>query len=183
MQWDRISCRHRGSVVVLDLVGRLCLCGEGALSFTLSGLWEQGDRRFLLNMAEVPYIDSGCLGEIVRFFWSVRRRGGCMALCAVNPRTTSLLETTRLSEHIRVFDTEDAGVLALEAGEIPDHPEASHTADAIPPEDLLPDTRRDLFSSWPATSSGTGLIDDASFWVILVALLAALIWTLAASWR
>ena len=62
-----ISERRIGSVVILDLQGKILL-GDGDIQLKeyIARLIEQGERRILLNMAGVPYMDSSGLGEVVR---------------------------------------------------------------------------------------------------------------------
>ena len=73
----QIEERAVGDVVVLDLKGRLTL-GEGdeLLKDKVNSLLNQGHKKIVLNLADVPYIDSAGLGEIVRTFTTVSRQGG-----------------------------------------------------------------------------------------------------------
>ena len=73
----QIEERAFGDVVVLDLKGRVML-GEGdeILKDKVNSLLNQGKKKIVLNLAEVPYIDSAGLGEIVRTFTTVSRQGG-----------------------------------------------------------------------------------------------------------
>ena len=60
-------------------------------------------------------MDSACLGEVVRSGSPVWRLGGLFGLCNAAPRVRELLDITKLSQWIPVFETEDAGVEALQA--------------------------------------------------------------------
>ena len=72
-----IEERTVGDVVVLDIKGRVQL-GEGdeMLKDKVNSLLNQGQKKIVLNLAEVPYIDSAGLGEIVRTYTTVSRQGG-----------------------------------------------------------------------------------------------------------
>ena len=64
-------------VTILDLKGKITLGdGDEALKDKINSLIQQNRRRILLNFAEVPYIDSAGLGEVVRTYTTVSRQGG-----------------------------------------------------------------------------------------------------------
>ncbi len=73
----QIDQRAVGDVVVLDLKGRVTM-GEGdeLLKDKVNSLVNQGHKKIVLNLAEVPYVDSAGLGEIVRTYTTVSRQGG-----------------------------------------------------------------------------------------------------------
>src|SRR4026208_2106242 len=101
----QIDERAVGDVVVLDLKGRVTL-GEGdeLLKDKVNSLINQGQKKLVLNLAEVPYIDSAGLGEIVRTYTTVSRQGGSLKLLSLTKRITDLLAITKL---LTVFETHD----------------------------------------------------------------------------
>src|SRR4029079_1237280 len=102
----QIDERTVGDVVVLDIKGRVQL-GEGdeILKDKVNSLLNQGKKKIVLNLAEVPYIDSAGLGEVVRTFTTVSRQGGQLKLLNLTKRITDLLAITKL---LTVFDTYDS---------------------------------------------------------------------------
>ena len=72
----QIHQRQVGDVMLIDVVGKMTL-GEGdeLLRDKVNSLIQQGHRKLVLNLAEVPYIDSAGLGEIVRTYTTVSRQG------------------------------------------------------------------------------------------------------------
>ena len=80
----QIEERNVGDVKVLDLKGKVTL-GEGdeLLKDKVNSLVNQGNKKIILNLAEVPYIDSAGLGEIVRTYTTVSRQGGSLKLLTV----------------------------------------------------------------------------------------------------
>ncbi|HEX7794392.1 MAG TPA: STAS domain-containing protein [Vicinamibacterales bacterium] len=102
----QIDERTIGDVVVLDIKGRVQL-GEGdeMLKDKVNSLLNQGRKKIVLNLAEVPYIDSAGLGEVVRTFTTVSRQGGSLKLLNLTKRITDLLAITKL---LTVFDTYDS---------------------------------------------------------------------------
>jgi anti-sigma B factor antagonist len=103
----QISERAIGSVMILDLKGKITL-GEGdeALKDKINSLIMQGHKNMLLNLADVPYIDSAGLGEIVRTYTTVSRQGGKLKLVNLTKRITDLLSITKLLTVFETFDTE-----------------------------------------------------------------------------
>jgi anti-sigma B factor antagonist len=107
----KLSSRLADEVTVLDLEGKILL-GEGDILIkqAMDDLLAQGRRKFLLNLAKVPYIDSAGLGQIIRCFTAIRKAGGTLKLLSPNSKVIDLLTVTKL---VNVFDwyNEEAGAL------------------------------------------------------------------------
>lgn len=107
----QIDERTVGDVVVLDLKGRVMLGdGDEVLKDKVNSLLNQGMKKIVLNLAEVPYIDSAGLGEVVRTYTTVSRQGGHLKLLNLTKRITDLLAITKL---LTVFDTYDSETEAV----------------------------------------------------------------------
>jgi anti-sigma B factor antagonist len=108
-----IDERNVGDVTVLDLKGKM-LIGEGdeLLREKINGLVEGGKNKILLNLAEVPYVDSAGLGEIVRCYTTVSRSSGQLKLMNLTKRLEDLMSITKL---LTVFDTYDNEETALKS--------------------------------------------------------------------
>ena len=99
----QIEQRSAGEVIVLDLKGKMTL-GEGdeLLKDKINSLLQQGHKKVVLNLEDVPYIDSAGLGEIVRTYTTISRQGGSLKLLNLTKRITDLLSITKL---LTVFET------------------------------------------------------------------------------
>jgi anti-sigma B factor antagonist len=98
-----IEERMAGHVVVLDIAGKLTIDqGAERLKDKINSLISQERTLVLLNLAKVPYIDSGGLGQLVASYGSVMKAGGVLKLANVNARNHDLLSITRL---VTVFET------------------------------------------------------------------------------
>jgi anti-sigma B factor antagonist len=106
-----IEERAVGDVMVLDLKGRVTL-GEGdeLLKDKVNSLINQGQKKLVLNLADVPYIDSAGLGEIVRTYTTVSRQGGSLKLLSLTKRITDLLSITKLLTVFETFESEQDAV-------------------------------------------------------------------------
>ena len=107
----QIEQRTVGDVVVLDLKGRITL-GEGdeLLRDKVNSLLNQGQKKIVLNLADVPYVDSAGLGEIVRTYTTVSRQGGSLKLLNLTKRITDLLSITKLLTVFETFESETDAV-------------------------------------------------------------------------
>ena len=112
----QIEERAVGDVVILDLKGKITL-GEGdeLLKDKVNSLVNQGQRKILLNLGGVPYIDSAGLGEVVRTYTTVSRQGGSLKLLNLTKRITDLLSITKLLTVFETFDAESEAVQSFSA--------------------------------------------------------------------
>ncbi len=101
----KLNTRKVGDVTVIDVSGRITL-GEGssALRDVLRELITQGDKKILLNLSDVSYIDSSGIGELVSGFTSVANAGGTLKLLGLTKRVKDLLQITKL---YTVFDVHE----------------------------------------------------------------------------
>ena len=107
----KLSSRQVGDVTVLDVAGRITL-GEGssALRDTLRDLVSKGQKKILLNLGEVSYIDSSGIGELVSGFTTVANHGGQLKLLGLTKRVKDLLQITKLYTVFDVHDDEAGAV-------------------------------------------------------------------------
>ena len=112
----QIAERAVGDVVVLDVKGRITL-GEGdeVLKDKVNTLVNQGKKKIILNLADVPYVDSAGLGEIVRTYTTVSRQGGSLKLLNLTKRISDLLSITKLLTVFETFDAEKEAIASFSA--------------------------------------------------------------------
>ena len=109
----KASTRQIDGVTVVDLSGRITL-GEGSviLRDTVKDLLGKGQKKILLNLGDVSYIDSSGIGELVSAFTSVRNQGGELKLLHLTKKVHDLLQITKL---YTVFDVKDDEATAIAA--------------------------------------------------------------------
>ena len=107
-----IASREVNGVTVLDLSGRITL-GEGSVQLrdAIRGLISKGQKNILLNLADVNYIDSSGLGELVSAFTTAKNQQAEVKLLSLTKKVHDLLQLTKL---YTVFDIQDdeAGAIA-----------------------------------------------------------------------
>ena len=112
-----VSERTVGAITLLDLDGQLILgaSAEG-LRDKVRSLLQQGRLQVIVNLAAVPYMDSGGLGELVQAYATVTKQGGALKLLHLTSRLRDLLVITKLAT---VFDCYEAEDVALASFAVP----------------------------------------------------------------
>jgi anti-sigma B factor antagonist len=104
-----------GNVTVLDIVGRLTIDQAAQhLKDKIHSLIAQQRTQIVLNLKNVPYIDSGGLGQLAASYGSVMKTGGALKLLNVNSRNHDLLSITRLVTLFETFDSEAEAVQSFQ---------------------------------------------------------------------
>jgi anti-sigma B factor antagonist len=98
------TCRDVGEIAVVDFSGKITL-GEGSATLRklVRELVENGRRKILLNLADVDYIDSSGIGELVGAYTTVRSASGELKLVYLTKRVRDIIQITRL---FTVFDVQ-----------------------------------------------------------------------------
>ncbi|HSK72185.1 MAG TPA: STAS domain-containing protein [Pyrinomonadaceae bacterium] len=106
-----ITERRNDSVIVLDLKGNIRL-GEGNIELhdKLRLLVERGEKKILLNLADVFYIDSSGLGELVAGFTTLKKNKGELKLLHLTQRVNELMMITKLLTVFEVYESESGAV-------------------------------------------------------------------------
>ena len=103
----KLTTRQVGDVTVIDAVGRITL-GEGSSTFRdlIRDMAAAGNKKILLNLGEVSYIDSSGIGELVSGFTTMTNHGGSLRLLNLTKRVKDLLQITKLYTVFEVHDDE-----------------------------------------------------------------------------
>jgi anti-sigma B factor antagonist len=107
----KLSVRNIKDIAVIDIDGKIVL-GDGDVEIkqTVDDLLQKGNKKILLNLAKVPYLDSAGLGEIIRCFTALRRSGGHVKLLSPNQRVVDLLNITKLLNVFDCYDSESSAI-------------------------------------------------------------------------
>ena len=107
----KAAVRHVGNVAIIDLSGRITL-GEGCalVRATVKDLVQAGQINLLLNLAEVTYMDSAGLGELVGSYASITNKGGKIKLLNAQGRVAEVLNVTKLYPVFETFTDESAAL-------------------------------------------------------------------------
>ena len=107
----KLSVRKAKDIIVIDVEGKIVL-GDGDVEIkqTVNGLIQKGNKKVILNLAKVPYLDSAGLGEIMRCFTALRRDGGDFKLLSPNQRIIDLFSITKLLNVFDIYDNEPSAI-------------------------------------------------------------------------
>jgi anti-sigma B factor antagonist len=110
----KVSSRQVNGVTIVDLSGRITL-GEGStvLRDTIRDLLSKGQKKILLNLAEVSYIDSSGIGELVAAYTSLRNQAGDLKLLNLTTKVHDLLQITKLYTVFDIRDDEAAAIASF----------------------------------------------------------------------
>jgi anti-sigma B factor antagonist len=110
----KANSRQVSGVSVVDMTGRITL-GEGSvvLRDTVRDLVSKGQKKILLNLGDVTYIDSSGIGELVSAFTSVRNQQGQLKLLKLTKKVHDLLQITKLYTVFDIYDDEAQAVASF----------------------------------------------------------------------
>jgi len=110
----KIETRSVGDVHVLDCSGKITL-GEGTMAIrnTVKDILKGGGKKIVLNLADVNYIDSSGIGELVSSYTTVTNQGGHLKLVNLTKKIQELLAITKLLTVFQVFDSEQAAIASF----------------------------------------------------------------------
>jgi anti-sigma B factor antagonist len=112
----RIAERNVEGVTILDLAGRLVMDqGDAAFRDCVVNLLKRQQKRMIINLQEVTYIDSAGVGMLVAKMLSVRRAGGDMKLLHLTTRSNRVMTITRLLTVFEAFDDEEEAIRSFKA--------------------------------------------------------------------
>lgn len=107
----QLKVRQIGDVSIIEVVGRITL-GEGAsvLRDAVRESIANDNRKILLNLGEVPYVDSSGIGELVSAFSLVTHGGGHLKLANLTKRVKDLLHISKHDLLFEIHEDEAAGI-------------------------------------------------------------------------
>ena len=107
--------RAVGGVTIVDVTGSITIGAGGAeqLADKVRSLLQQGQKKIVVNLAEVAYMDSAGLGELVQAYSTTMRHGGALKLLNATSKLKDLLTITKLATVFELFDAESDAVASF----------------------------------------------------------------------
>ncbi|MGH9396907.1 MAG: STAS domain-containing protein [Terriglobia bacterium] len=110
----KAKTRRVDSVSIVDISGRITLGDDLAeLRQLIRSLLAQGQKSILLNLADVTYIDSSGIGELVSGFTAASNQGGSLKLLSLTKKVQDLLQITKLLTVFDVYDDEATAIASF----------------------------------------------------------------------
>ncbi len=110
-----INERKLNDITVLDVEGKFVLGGDGKFKRSVTTNIEGGNRKLIVNLEKVSYMDSSGLGELISGYSQMQRVNGQMKLLNLNNRLNQLLVMTKLITVFETFDSESAAISSFTA--------------------------------------------------------------------
>jgi anti-sigma B factor antagonist len=107
-----IELRHIENITIMELAGRVSVL-ERNLREVAGQLLERGERNFIINLANVSYLDNSGLGQLCWLYTVIRNRGGQMPLLKPTARIKKLLNITKLDGVFQSFDNEAEAIASI----------------------------------------------------------------------
>ena len=107
----KLNKRTVDGILAIGCSGRIVFGEESSLlRDEVKKAIADGNKRIVLNLGEVNYIDSGGLGTLVSLYTTARNAGGALKLASLTQRVDDLLQVTKLVTIFEVFENEQAAV-------------------------------------------------------------------------
>lgn len=106
--------RDVGNVAIVDLNGKITM-GEntGILRSAITALLSKGQKNIVLNLADVGYVDSAGLGELVGAYTTATNQGGAVKLLHMQSKMKDLMTITKLHTIFPAFEDEKEAVASF----------------------------------------------------------------------
>ena len=111
-----MTIRHSDNVSVLEVSGRLTSFESTAFRDAIHGMLNQGHKNIVLNLTALDYLDSSGVGELVRNYMAVVKKGGGMRVVGLAPKIEEILKVTHLHQVFPDFPDEASARASLSPG-------------------------------------------------------------------
>jgi anti-sigma B factor antagonist len=110
----KFTTREVDGITVLDLSGKIML-GEGSVTIrdAVRDVLAKGSNQILLNLADINYIDSSGIGELVSALTAVKNAGGSLKLLQLTKKVKDLLQITKLYTVFDIYDDEAEAIASF----------------------------------------------------------------------
>jgi anti-sigma B factor antagonist len=110
-----VSVRQTDDVSLIDVSGRMTSFESKAFRQMMFDLMRQGHTNIVLNLTGLEYLDSSGVGELVRNYMSVVKKGGAMKVIGLAPKVQEILKVTQLYQVFPEFPDEASALESFAA--------------------------------------------------------------------
>jgi len=101
-----VNVRQTEGIALVELTGRFTSFEAKAFREMIHGLVKQGQTNIVLNLSALDYLDSSGIGELVRNYMTVVKKGGAMKVVGLAPKVEEILKVTQLYQVFPEFPDE-----------------------------------------------------------------------------
>ena len=113
-----VNVRNADGVSLVEVIGRLTSFEAKAFREMIHGLLKQGQTNIVLNLTALEYLDSSGIGELVRNYMSVVKKGGAMKVVGLAPKVEEILKVTQLYHVFPEFPDEASALESFSGSRI-----------------------------------------------------------------
>ncbi len=99
------AIRWTGKTAVIDVSGDIDMTSSPAFQDSLMDVLAEGPARVVVNLADVPFMDSSGVATLVKVYRKARSTGASMALAALGERVRGIFEVTKLDSFFETHQT------------------------------------------------------------------------------
>jgi len=111
----KLDEKLQGDITIITIHGNLVgTCEADTLHGAIENLVKEGRLKIVLDMSDVDWMGSLCIGAIMREIISVRRNGGDIYLAGLSRKVRRIFQITKLDDIIRIFPTTGAAIERFE---------------------------------------------------------------------
>jgi len=108
------TVEHQNDIAVISLAGRLDLASAAAVKSRFSDEVQRGRRRLIVDLGEVPMIDSSGLGALIGGLKATRLASGDLRLARAQTQAQTILRLTMLDRVLLTYDTVEEALAAYD---------------------------------------------------------------------
>jgi anti-sigma B factor antagonist len=112
-----VSVRQSDGIALVEVMGRLTSFEAKAFREMIHDLVKQGQTNIVLNLSALDYLDSSGIGELVRNYMTVVKKGGAMKVVGLAPRVEEILKVTQLYQVFPEFPDEASALESFPAAQ------------------------------------------------------------------
>jgi anti-sigma B factor antagonist len=112
-----IKLRRADTIYVLDVAGEMDLYNAFKLKDVVRKMIERQIRLFVINLDQVPYIDSSGIGALLQVFADIKKKGLKLRIAGVKGSVRKVIELTKLMQYFPIVPDVELAVKQLKGGE------------------------------------------------------------------
>ena len=113
----KLRKRTVDGILAIECIGRIVFGDESSmLRDDVKKAIADGQKRIVLNLAEINYIDSGGLGTLVALHTTARNAGASIKLANLTKRVGDLMQLTKLLTVFEVYDSVEEAIKSFGKG-------------------------------------------------------------------
>jgi anti-sigma B factor antagonist len=112
-----IKLRRADTVYVIDVIGEMDLYNAFKLKDVVRKMIEKKIRRYVINLDQVPYIDSSGIGALLQVFADIKKNGLRLRITGVKGSVRKVIELTKLAQYFPIVPELELAVQQLKASQ------------------------------------------------------------------